>query len=1179
MKNFFMRVGRLFRRNWVWSLCLVFVLALLVWLAGPLLAVNDYRFWASASSRLLTLSLLFLAWGLAMVFASWRATVRKKANEEDEDAQARLLREQLILEEHLALHTRFREAQRTLRRSSLYSGHSDRRRRELPWYLVLGPEGAGKTSLLDFSGLEFPLNKGDKQRLTRDVSSTRYADWYFAEHAVLIDTAGRYLTQDHPEVDAAGWQSLLGLLRKRRPRPLNGVLISVPVGMLLSGSELELETLARQTRQRLHDINQRLGADVPVYLVISKADELTGFNEFFDQLSREESEQVLGVSFRKGQDSTDVQVVRQEFEELVRRLNSQVVMRMHQERDAQRRGRILDFPLRLGQVEERLGLFIELAFSGNRYQRASQLRGFYLTSAPQVIDAAHEQRSSLGLRPSRTRGTLPTFHASHGRFIKNLLSRVIFPESDLAGLDQREVRRINWGQRALYTAALGCLILFGVVWGNSFSVNHQGLERLQLIGQALSDHKQLLSAEDDALGILQALDISYAATKVFAPQEQVAWTQRGGLYQGEKVASRLHTAYRENLERLLLSRVGQQLEMQILANLTNREGLLGSLRAYLMLSLEDRRDPVFLHEWMARDWSLRYTGNTEAQEALNQHFARLLSEPFAAYALDDGLVADARAELRSESLATVVYRMLRDQAASLPNYHMAHQLGPQASLLTGSDNVIPGFFTRDGYNQTFMAEGGELVREILRDNWVLGESDELSVADLNRLMVEMEELYFEDYAGHWSDALSRLHIEPLGNANAGASQLAGLTAANSPLLKLLVEVRNNTLLAGMLDSDVSARDLTGAAQSAGVSVGRTGRLAALAAEQAQSAAAQSLPATARKNLQRQFDPLHRLLDQQDGPGPELTSAMLALDALKLQLTTLAQASVPEQAAFNMARARMEGRRDAINQLRTSSAGLPQPLGGWLENLAEDSWMLVLGDAYTYLNQRYRSELFSSYSSSLGKRYPFVADSESDVVLADFREFFKEQGTADVFFDNYLKAFVTDSSGAFSLRWVDGRALPLSREFLAQMDKLQTIRRSFFAENPNEPQILFKLEPHSLDSSLGRANFRFGAQQMEYRHGPIVQTSFRWPADTSESRTSLTVEDLGGRRVGIEQNTGPWSLFRLLDMMEVAHHTDRDVLMLKANLGGLRANYLLHSQRSPNPFDIGLLRDFSLPARL
>ncbi|MCQ4187756.1 hypothetical protein FK515_29745, partial [Klebsiella pneumoniae] len=113
----------------------------------------------------------------------------------------------------------------------------------------------------------------------------------------------------------------------------------LPVDQLLGGNELELENLARQARQRLHEIHQRLGVDAPVYLVLSKADRILGFDEFFDQLSREESDQVLGASFRKEQNGSDAQVVRQEFEELLRRLNSQVILRMHQERDTQRRGR------------------------------------------------------------------------------------------------------------------------------------------------------------------------------------------------------------------------------------------------------------------------------------------------------------------------------------------------------------------------------------------------------------------------------------------------------------------------------------------------------------------------------------------------------------------------------------------------------------------------------------------------------------------------------------------------------------------------------------------------------------------------------------------------------------------------------------------------------------------------
>ena len=1179
MKDFFGKLAVFFRKTWVWSLCVLLFLALLVWFIGPLLAVDDYKFWETTTSRLLTIAGLCLAWGLLMVFVSWRSTRRKQAEASDEEAQERLRREGLISEEQAILRQRHRDALRTLKSSSLYRGRSEKWRNDLPWYLLLGPQGSGKTSLLDFSGLDFPLNRGENQRLTKDVSGTRYADWYFADHAVLIDTAGRYLTQSDAAVDAKAWDTLLGLLRRRRARPLNGVLVNIPVESLLQASEIELETLARQSRQRLHEIHQRLGADVPVYLVLSKADQILGFDEFFDQLSREESEQVLGASFRKEQNGTDTTVIRAEFEELLRRLNSQVILRMHQERDTQRRGRILDFPHQLGQIGERLCLFVELAFSGNRYQRASQLRGFYLTSAPQLEGALDPLTSGIGRNLGLATGTLPSFRSGRARFITHLLSRVIFPEADLAGLDQKEVRRIDWGQRALYAASFACLALFGALWAQGFSGNHARLEQLRSLAELISEEHQEIDAQDDALRTLKALDASYAATQVFPEKGEVSYLQRGGLYQGEHVDPPLHQAYRRELESLLLPRVARQLETQIRANLGDRERLLGSLRAYLMLNLPERRDNGFLEQWLAADWSLRYAGNAVAQNGLNTHFERLLAEDFAPYALNDRLVAEARQVLRSESLATVVYRMLRDQARSLPDYRFSQRLGPQGALFAGSDYAIPGFYTQRGYQSFYVAQGSDLVREILRDNWVLGEGDSLSLKDLSRLMVEMEQLYFRDYANYWGEAVAQLNLEPIAGAAQGSALLGGLTAANSPLLQLLAEIRDNTRFAGAADAAGDTAEAADALGEAAPKLGKATRLASVAAEQTQAALAKNLPDTARKTLERRFEPLHRLLDENGGASGELIPTLQALDALQLQLTGLAHASAPEQAAFELAKARMSGQRDAINGLRTAAARLPQPIGNWLGLLAEDSWTLVLNDAYQYLNQRYQGELYAFYKGSLRQRYPFSANSESDVAIADFREFFRAQGVADGFFDRYLKPFVSTTASGYQLRRVDGRGLPLSREFLGQMRHAQTIRRSFFAENPNEPQIRFKLEPYSLDSSLGRADFRFGDQHLEYRHGPILQTAFTWPAEAEQGRTNLVVEELGGRRIGIEKNTGPWSLFRLLDLMQVDYHSGRDVLMLKADLDGRHANFLLHSQRSPNPFDIALLRDFKLPATL
>ena len=98
MKVFFGKLAAFFRKTWVWSLCVLLVLALLVWFVGPLLAVDDYKFWESSSSRLLTIAGLCLVWGLFIVFASWHSTRRKQAEASDEEVQERLRREGLVSE-------------------------------------------------------------------------------------------------------------------------------------------------------------------------------------------------------------------------------------------------------------------------------------------------------------------------------------------------------------------------------------------------------------------------------------------------------------------------------------------------------------------------------------------------------------------------------------------------------------------------------------------------------------------------------------------------------------------------------------------------------------------------------------------------------------------------------------------------------------------------------------------------------------------------------------------------------------------------------------------------------------------------------------------------------------------------------------------------------------------------
>ncbi len=170
---------------------------------------------------------------------------------------------------------------------------------EQPWYAIIGPPGAGKTTALLNAGLTFPLAAEMGQSAVAGVGGTRMCDWWFTESAVLIDTAGRYTTQDSDAaVDKAGWQAFLGLLKRTRARqPLNGVLVAIALSDIAAASPAERLAHARAIRRRVKELYDQLGVRVPVYALFTKADLIAGFTEFFDDLDRERRGQVWGVTF------------------------------------------------------------------------------------------------------------------------------------------------------------------------------------------------------------------------------------------------------------------------------------------------------------------------------------------------------------------------------------------------------------------------------------------------------------------------------------------------------------------------------------------------------------------------------------------------------------------------------------------------------------------------------------------------------------------------------------------------------------------------------------------------------------------------------------------------------------------------------------------------------------------
>lgn len=1132
MKSLFKKLAAALGLTWVWSLLLVLLLACVVWWIGPLLAVDDRRFWLGATSRLLTISGLFLAWGLTMVFVNRRDAVQPFADDAGPGQVNSKQRKGLVEHEHNNVRGRFTEALQALKMSRRYGKRGKRWRNELPWYLVMGCIASGKTRLLQAGGLQQPLDRVGSGAPHAE-GAVRHCEWYFAEQGVLIETPARYLTHADADVDSGGWATLLNLLKaRRRARPLSGVLLTLSVDSLLNGSEQELSVAARQFNSRLHDLQQTLHVELPVYLVLTQADHMPGFAEFFEHTQGHAHDDLWGEPILSGKTGTDIAEVRQAFETLLQRLSAELIQRLHLERNGERRGRMLDFPRQVAQIGERLCLFIELAFSAHRYQRVNALRGVYLTSSG---NAAH----------------------SRPRFIQGLFKRVVFGDVDLAGLDQRERVHIRRRQRGLALAAFLVLGGMGSLWMYSYSQNHQRLEQLRELARPPVPGQ---AAEDPILAMVALLDSRLAATQVFAAPRGAGWWQFVGLFQGSMSRPVLDTAYQQALLQHLLARVSEMLEDQVRNSVHDRQQLLVSLRAYLMLNLPEHRDKPWLMDRVAGLWSGHYPADPGLQARLNAHFAQLLEQPFVR-PLDETLVAHARQALKVQPLAGVVYRLLREQGAELEPYRFTQHLDPHEQVFAGIDQPIPGFFTQHGYRQFFAVQGSRMVDTILRDNWVLGEGTQLSATGLRQLMVELEQHYFSDYAQAWGAALAQVRLQQSDSTRQVAGQLASLTSARSPLVQLLQQVRENTRFASPVERLEALQPGSPVAQTVLDSV------------------AQRAPDNAQRALQRRFEALHHLLDEQDNPGPALSQMLQTLNQLQLQLAALGRESQPERAAFEMVKRRMQGQQDALGNLRNATERLPAALHGWLAAMADDSWRLVLDDAYRHLNRRYQSEVYGFYSSAIKQRYPFSAHASSDVALNDFREFFKPQGLMARFLDEDLRPFVIGDGHRYRLRSLDGRSLPMSRALLEQLAKARTIRQAFFADDPSEPGVRFTLAPYSLDPTVSRATLRFGDQQMEYRHGPIVPMLFQWPTTVEDGRSSLVLEGMAQRPMGIEKNTGPWSLFRLFDVLQGEAANGRDARLLKADIGGLRANYLLTSQRTPNPFEMAAWRTFRIPEQL
>lgn len=375
----------------------------------------------------------------------------------------------------------------------------------LPWYMMLGERGAGKTSALRGAHLvSFSKEEPDAQ-----IRETDYCEWSFFEQAIVIDTAGRYSSALSREEDRREWMRMLDLLCKsRKKEPLNGVVVALSAERLQSQTPDALESAGQALRKRVDELMRALGAKFPVYLLVTKCDFVPGMVESFAQISENGRHQAMGALNHNLQGEAGP-FVKASFFALGQRLKSLRLVLANEPGDTLD-PEMLMFPEAFARLERGTAAFARGAFQENLYQETPLLRGLFFSAAP------------------------PSSHpASAGIFLNEFFAKVL--PADRA-LFTPTKRALDWWKKTMTMGVVAWLIFAATLGG---LMTYSFASNLALLRDADRQFSHLPAPKGELLSDI--LSMSHVNHALLSLKEDgvVRWLPSFGLHESGRVKKAL----------------------------------------------------------------------------------------------------------------------------------------------------------------------------------------------------------------------------------------------------------------------------------------------------------------------------------------------------------------------------------------------------------------------------------------------------------------------------------------------------------------------------------------------------------------------------------------------------------------------------------------------------------------
>jgi len=1051
------------------------ILVLLAWFGGESAGVSKKVRGAVVAGLLLAGLGLFVAQKVAQVRGALQ--IENKLREQGQQ-QVQSARPDLRPEVQAVQH-QLDEAIQALKNSRLGKGALY----ALPWYMIIGPPGSGKTTALQESGLNFPYVSQGRKGI-RGVGGTRNCDWWFTDSGILLDTAGRYTTEID---DREEWLSFLTMIKRARGRkPINGAIVAFSISDLLSATEEELEAHAKNIRDRIDELTKDLELVFPVYVLFTKCDLLHGFVEFFEDLGKGDRAQVWGCTlpFTPALAKPHREVFEEECLKLFASLKAQRLSTIASERPSAKKQSIFLFPLQFERAIRRLAPFVGALFRPNPYQETSVLRGFYFTSGTQEgmpIDQVIRAMSQAFGLPEEAAGVsgLPGDKKSY--FINHLFSKIIFPDQNLARNSARVLKR----RKLLSVATLGvsvvvvAFLLIGLVV--SFFSN-RGLAKgaVEALTAVRAVDWSKPGEADKSLEALERLRVRFEELDRHdrgAPSASL-W-QGFGLYQGRTLLPAARKAYYDALRKLFVEPAAERLEREmnelhvkaerrpdddtVLDQLFVTYKVLGgelkvsddaTLKQVLSVLSEGGR-------WTARlgggltataEKQLQFLGRQlrldRAQEAL------VTAKPMVLKQIGADLTRTGRIHSNFQDIVT----RRRAEAGTVAETHYV-QPKPGEPPFVKFQYALSGLYTQRGRKTIVESEIEDRSKILAQDFARLGET--VSAKEVSDRLFRQ---YQRQYELEWEQFRQGVKLEGYANLKTAVERMKPLVAEESPL---------PILLKGLL-RDLTPADLTAEPDLAWVKKG--------------------------------LDVFARLLRQ-------IESFATSPEAGRLAGRDGSEKVAPLQAAFVQ----------AGQEVEAASAGAPPSQQLWGRFLTRqvlgNAWRALAAEAQSQVEAQWDLDVVGPYKNHLRQRRPFAEEKGEDAPIAEFTKLFSPAGKFWSIYDAIEK-----------LRKVRLDEVPLvkvTREYEVAVDKALAFRALYAAQSPDRFSVPFSVKLQPGHGRVAKVRLEVAGETFVHDDEPTYTRKLIW-AEGKGGGAKLTLLLDGAKDWSpVKEFAGEWAPLQLL----------------------------------------------------